>query len=329
MKHLAQHLDRHLNRLLDGAAEMNDEILLDYFRFQYEHCMVYRQYADLLDLRVERAADIPFLPIAFFKTREVYAASTPPQAIFTSSGTAGTVPSRHLVADLGIYERSYRSCFRRFFGSPPQRVIAALLPSYLERGGSSLVEMARGLAETSGSPRSGFFLNEHRKLRDLLLSLRDTQTPTILLGVGFALLDFAEKYTIDFPDLIVMETGGMKGRREEPTRKELHALIRAGFGTRAVASEYGMTELLSQAYSTDGGLYRTPPWMKIAVRDPRDPFLRAPNGSTGGINVIDLANIYSCSFVETQDLGVARDDGSFEVLGRFDESETRGCSLMI
>jgi hypothetical protein len=320
---------KHLERFFDGTAEMNDEILLDCFRFQYKRCPVYRQYTDLLDLRVERAGDIPFLPIVFFKTREVYAASTPPQAIFTSSGTTDSTPSRHLVADPGIYERSYRSCFRRFFGDPPHRVIAALLPSYLEREGSSLVEMARGLIETSGSPHSGFFLNEHRKLHDLLARIRDTGTPTILLGVGFALLDFAEKYTVDFPDLIVMETGGMKGRREELTRKELHALICAGFGTRTVASEYGMTELLSQAYSTGEGLYRTPPWMKIVIRDLRNPFRRAPNGTTGGINVIDLANIYSCPFIETQDLGVVHDDGSFEVLGRFDESEMRGCSLMI
>ena len=320
---------KHLERLLNGTAEMNDEILLDYFRFQYERCPVYRRYTDLLDRRVERAEDIPFLPIVFFKTREVYAASAAPETVFTSSGTSGDTPSRHLVADLGVYERSYRSCFRRFFGNPPHRVIAALLPSYLEREGSSLVEMVRGLIATSGSPHSGFFLNEHRKLHNLLVHLKESGIPTILIGVGFALLDFAEKYTVDFPDLIVMETGGMKGRREEPTREELHARIRAGFGTRVVTSEYGMTELLSQAYSTDGGLYRTPPWMKIVVRDPRDPFLRATNGTTGGINVIDLANVYSCSFIETQDLGVAHDDGSFEVLGRFDESETRGCSLMI
>jgi hypothetical protein len=317
-----------IDNIINPNARINENIILDYFNFQFANCDIYRKYVELLELHVSSTDDIPFLPIKFFKTKKVYASNYEPETVFTSSGTTGADVSKHFVADANIYKQSYTAGFRYFFGDISGKAVLALLPSYLERQGSSLITMVQGLIEDSGNPLSGFFLNNHKELFDTLLVLKRKKVPALLIGVSFALLDFLEKFNIDFPELTVMETGGMKGRREEITRDELHSIIRSGFGIDNVCSEYGMTELLSQAYSRGKGIYNTPPWMKIIIRDPKDPFRKMPNGTPGGVNIIDLANIYSCSFIETQDLGIIHNDGSFEIIGRFDESDIRGCNLM-
>jgi hypothetical protein len=311
-----------------NVSRIDDKLILECFKFQFANCTVFRQYVELLGVNVSSVEDIPFLPVRFFKTKKVYASNSEPETVFTSSGTSGTEVSRHYIADVSVYKLSYTSGFRYFFGDISGYAVLALLPSYLERQGSSLITMVQGLIEDSGNPLSGFFLDNHRKLYNTLQVLKKSKQPTLLIGVSFALLDFLEKFTINFPELMVMETGGMKGRREEITRNELHSIICSGFGVDRVFSEYGMTELLSQAYSKGKGIYRTPPWMKTVIRDPKDPFRRVPDETIGGVNIIDLANIYSCSFIETQDLGLIRSDGSFEITGRFDESEIRGCNLM-
>jgi hypothetical protein len=317
-----------IDNIINPNISINENILLDYFNFQFANCDIYRKYVELLDVHVSSADDIPFLPIRFFKTKKVYSSDNAPDTVFTSSGTTGTDVSKHFVADVNIYKQSYTAGFRYFFGDISGKAVLALLPSYLERTGSSLITMVQGLIESSGNPVSGFFLNNHKELFDTLQLLKRDKVPALLIGVSFALLDFLEKYNIDFPELTVMETGGMKGRREEITRDELHSIIRSGFGIDKVCSEYGMTELLSQAYSKGQGIYNTPPWMKIIIRDPKDPFRKMPDETTGGVNIIDLANRYSCSFIETQDLGIMHNDGSFEITGRFDESDIRGCNLM-
>jgi phenylacetate-coenzyme A ligase PaaK-like adenylate-forming protein len=307
------------------------QFVLDCFKFQFDNCPVYRQYVELLGVKassVESVEDIPFLPVRFFKTKKVYASAREPDVIFTSSGTSGTEVSRHFVADANVYKLSYTAGFRCFFGDISGYAVLALLPSYLERQGSSLITMVQGLIDDSGHPLSGFFLHNHNELYNTLLHLKKNGQKTLLIGVSFALLDFVEKYSINFPDLMVMETGGMKGRREEITRDELHSAICSGFGVDRVFSEYGMTELLSQAYSKGKGIYSTPPWMKIIIRDPKNPFRRVPDETTGAVNIIDLANRFSCSFIETQDLGIMHSGGSFEIIGRFDESDIRGCNLM-
>jgi hypothetical protein len=317
------------NIINPNILRIDDRLILDCFKFQFANCPVYRQYVELLGVEVSSVEQIPFLPVRFFKTKKVYASNREPEAVFTSSGTGGMESSRHFVADASVYKRSYTLGFRYFFGDISGYAVLALLPSYLERQGSSLITMAQGLIEDSGNPLSGFFLNNHSELYNTLLVLKKNRQPTLLIGVSFALLDFLEKFAVDFPELMVMETGGMKGRREEITREELHSLICLGFGVDRVYSEYGMTELLSQAYSKGKGIYRTPPWMQIVIRDPKDPFRKAPVETVGGVNIIDLANIYSCSFIETQDLGLKHDDESFEVTGRFDESDVRGCNLLL
>lgn len=318
-----------INKIINQYSFIDDDLILEYFDFQYKNCDIYRKYTDMLGIKVKSVNDIPFLPIHFFKTKKIYASNLEPEVIFTSSGTTGQETSKHYVADNDIYTLSYMNGFRYFFGEVSDYTILALLPSYLERQGSSLITMAEGLISASGSEFSGFFLNNHDDLYTTLQILKEKQKKTILIGVSFALLDFSEKYNIDFPELIVMETGGMKGRREEITRNELHYAICKGFGVKTVYSEYGMTELLSQAYSKGNGIYHAPQWLKIIIRDPKDPFKRVPYGTAGGINIIDLANLYSCSFIETQDLGIMHPDGGFEVIGRFDESDIRGCNLMI
>jgi hypothetical protein len=316
------------NIINSGIEKIDDSVIFDCFRFQFDNCAVFRKYVELLGVEVSSVEDIPFLPVRFFKTKKVYASRREPDIVFTSSGTSGMDVSRHYVADANIYRISYSAGFRYFFGDVSKYAVLALLPSYLERQGSSLITMVQGLIDDSGNPLSGFFLNNHKELFDTLQTLKKNKTPTLLIGVSFALLDFVEKFSVDFPELTVMETGGMKGRREEITRDELHSIICSGFGVDRVFSEYGMTELLSQAYSMGKGIYRTPPWMKIIIRDPKDPFRKMPEKTVGGVNIIDLANIYSCSFIETQDLGLIHPDGSFEIIGRFDESDIRGCNLM-
>lgn len=309
-----------------------EELALKIFREQAENCEVYRDFVKNLGITksdVRSINDIPFLPIEFFKTREIITGYGVPEEVFTSSGTTGMAQSKHPVLDVGIYLQSFRKAFEIFYGDITKYAVLALLPSYSEREGSSLIYMVDDLIRSATNEQSGYFLYDHEKLRKKLDDLKSSNTPVILIGVTYALLDFAESHSIDFPQLIVMETGGMKGKRREMVRTELHETLCAGFGVPLIHSEYGMTELLSQAYSKGAGIFHCPPWMKVLIRDTNDPLeILGPN-RTGGINVIDLANINSCSFVATQDLGKASSDGTFEVLGRFDNSDIRGCNLLI
>lgn len=308
-----------------------EEMALHVFNFQFEEAEVYREFCTALKrtpATVHRLADVPFLPVEFFKTHRVIAKSKQAAEVFESSGTTGSVPSKHYVADRELYEQSFVQCFEHFYGAANDYVILALLPSYLERENSSLVYMANQLIALTGKVDSGFFLNEYEKLHALLLALKIRKQKTVLLGVTFALLDFAEKYRLSFPELTVMETGGMKGRREELTRAEVHEKLCRAFNVKHIHSEYGMTELLSQAYSKGDGVFRTPPWMKILLRDVTDP-LSIEGRSSGAVNVIDLANLYSCSFIATSDMGKLNTDGSFEISGRLDNAEVRGCNLMV
>ncbi len=308
------------------------ETALQLFRLQAVQNPVYRTYLSHLGVnpgKIRTIEEIPFLPIRFFRSHTVAVTEGPFEAVFTSSGTTGSIPSRHPVADLSLYRESFLNAFSLFYGDPARYCILALLPSYLERQGSSLVYMFDHLIRLSGHPKSGFYLHDHERLYDTLRNLAAAKQKTLLFGVSFALLDFAEEYELPEMDLTVMETGGMKGRRREMVREELHARLQASLHVPAIHSEYGMTELLSQAYSQGKGLFRTPSWMRILIRDSYDPLSLLPTGRTGGINIIDLANIYSCAFIETQDLGRLLPDGAFTVEGRFDHSELRGCNLMV
>jgi len=306
---------------------------LEVFHFQALHVPVYRDY--LAALRkdpdsVKEIEQIPFLPIEFFKSHAVLEEGLKAELVFDSSGTTGTEPSRHHVADAGLYRESFLRTFNAFYGSPEKLCILALLPSYLERETSSLVYMMDHLIRWSKHPDSGFYLDNLGDLSAILQKRNNDQQATLLVGVSFALLDLAEQHPMEFwSNISLMETGGMKGRRKEMVRSELHEQLQAAFDLRTIHSEYGMTELLSQAYSAGEGLFHAPPWMKILVRDPNDPLTLAPEGQSGGLNIIDLANIHSCSFVATGDLGKVYEDGSFEVLGRYDHSDIRGCNLLL
>jgi phenylacetate-coenzyme A ligase PaaK-like adenylate-forming protein len=309
-----------------------NSMALQVFRHQAKHCAVYRDFLQGLKTKIDvitNISQIPFLPIEFFKSHRVVSSGSPEQVTFTSSGTTGIITSRHFVTDVTWYTESFRKAFQLFYGDITNYTVLALLPSYLEREGSSLIYMADDLIKQSNDADSGFFLYNHEELYRQLIKQQLTKKPTLLIGVTFALLDFIEQYQFNFPELIVMETGGMKGRRKEMIREELHDTLCAGFGVDMIHSEYGMTELLSQAYSKGNGIFECPPWMKIITRDTNDPITPLSNGQTGGINIIDLANINSCSFIATQDLGRVQPDGSFEVLGRFDNSDIRGCNLLI
>jgi len=304
---------------------------LEIFRFQYDRNPVYKRFCDLTDRppqSVKRIEDIPFLPVEFFKYFPVVSAPPPYDAVFESSGTTGMQRSRHYVKDLQIYRQSYATVFEMFYGPPSDWVILALLPSYLERNNSSLIHMMRDLVSRA-RPGSGFYLYNYDALYRRLQQSMDSGEKILLFGVSFALWDFAERYRPRLSNTVVMETGGMKGRKREPVREELHALLKEYFGISSVHSEYGMTELLSQAYSYGEGLFSSPPWMRVLIRDTEDPFDFTGPGKTGGINIIDLANVYSCSFLATRDLGKMHSDGRFEILGRFDNSDIRGCNLLL
>jgi hypothetical protein len=301
------------------------------YRFQLENNRVYREYQSLLPGKLQHPQGLttfPFLPINFFKSKRVVAFEGKEEMIFTSSGTTGMSTSKHFVKSLELYESSFLSAFRQFYGDASQYAFLCLLPSYMEREGSSLIYMAERLVKDSGNPDCGFFLNAGKELRDVLNRREMEGKPSFLLGVTFALLDFAEVYPMPLRQTIVMETGGMKGRKKEITRGEVHEQLTAAFDLSSVHSEYGMTELLSQAYSKGNGIFKAPPWMKLLVRDEDDPFTMRESG-TGLLCVVDLANLFSCSFIETSDLGTVYEDGSFEVLGRIDNSDIRGCSLLI
>lgn len=309
-----------------------ESLALEIFKFQFKNNRIYNSFCNHLSIneaKVNNLQDIPFLPISFFKSKQVLATTDKIDTVFTSSGTTGDLTSQHFVTDISIYEKSYLKAFDLFYGSLEDYCILALLPSYLEREGSSLIYMTQDFIKKSNHSKSGFYLNDTNKLIETLTELERKQTKTLLIGVSFALLDLAESHSFDLKNTVVMETGGMKGRRKELIRSELHQILQTSFGISRVHSEYGMTELLSQAYSAGDSRFNCPPWMKIITRDTEDPLCLQSHDKTGGINVIDLANINSCSFIATQDLGKTYEDGSFEVLGRFDNSDIRGCNLMV
>lgn len=320
------------NIFLDLSAEDFLEKSLAVFRFQAENNPVYKEYLNGIGCdinRVDSLEKIPFLPISFFKTHKVIADKNEPKKIFLSSRTTGNVPSKHFVTDISVYEMAFRKGFEHFFGNIQDYTILALLPSYLEQENSSLVYMISDLIKQTNKKDSGFYLHNFDTLITKLTELDAKGEKVLLLGVTYALLDLLEIQNFQLENTLVMETGGMKGRRKELIKSELHEVLKNGFGVNSIYSEYGMTELLSQAYSTGNTLFETPPWMKILIREVTDPFTLLPKEKSGGINIIDLANINSCSFIATQDLGKLHEDGNFEILGRFDNADIRGCNLML
>ena len=327
------HTFKSFTQILSTVNEGNfTNIALDVFRRQSVQNKLYAEFINHLGVdpfRVESLSEIPFLPISFFKTHVIRTGDWQPQVTYTSSGTTGMVTSRHDVQDEKFYLAHATNIFTRFFGPVSHYHFLALLPSYLEREGSSLIAMANHFIQQSGSPHSGFYLNNYDDLAAKISLLRHSGKKVFLLGVSFALLDLAEKYAPDLSTCIVMETGGMKGRRAELTREEMHTFLKQKFNVTEIHSEYGMTELLSQAYSFGNGVFECPDTLKIQIRDINDPLSRKENGKTGGINVIDLANFHSCAFIETQDLGRVHQNGSFEILGRIDNSDARGCNLLV
>jgi phenylacetate-coenzyme A ligase PaaK-like adenylate-forming protein len=325
------------NRIFNLASHSDDsefnELAMDVFHFQAIHTKVYHDYLSNLQVDVDLIkyyTQVPFLPIEFFKSQQVVCGVADPNSVcFSSSGTTGQITSKHFVKDISVYETSFQKGFEQFYGKPSDYCILALLPNYLERSGSSLVYMFDQLIKLSQHTQSGFYLNNLDDLVITINTLKKSGQKTILLGVTYALLDLAEMEVELSDKFIVMETGGMKGKRKELLKEELHGILKEKLKVSAIHSEYGMTELLSQAYSQKDGLFECPPWMKILIRDVNDPFSYVKSNKGGGINIIDLANFNSCSFIETKDLG-RRDEGShFQILGRFDNSDIRGCNLMI
>ena len=304
---------------------------LNVFKFQFENNPVYRSFCDLLNIHpsdIKEIENIPFLPIQFFKSHKVLSQQNSILKTFTSSATTGSVTSKHYITDLEIYKQSFRKGFKLFYGDIEDYVVLALLPSYLEREGSSLIYMVEDLILQSNHKDSGFYLHNLSELKEKLIALDAEGKKVLLIGVSFALLDLVEKFQFHLKNTIVMETGGMKGKRKELIREELHNILKQGFGVNKIHSEYGMTELLSQAYSYGNGIFKCPNWMRILTRDTEDALTIQNKGKTGGINVIDLANINSCAFIATQDLGKVYPNGTFEIIGRFDNSDIRGCNLM-
>lgn len=305
------------------------EIALSVFSAQFESNPVYAAFCNALrrtPASVSDLTEIPFLPISAFKTHDVCSGSFIPEAVFESSGTTGMQTSRHLVKDLNLYEKSFLTAFHQRYGAVADLCILGLLPSYLERGQSSLVYMVDQLVKRSGQAESGFYLYDHAKLAETLRHLESKGQKTILFGVSYALLDFAEQHSISLQHTVVVETGGMKGRRREMAKEEMYDTLRTAFSTSDIHAEYGMTELMSQAYAING-LYQSPPWMKVMLREETDPL--SYTQKTGAVNIIDLANLYSCSFIATDDRGRLHSDGGFEILGRLDHSDIRGCSQLI
>ncbi len=317
--------------IFNGLPGQFNERALEIFRFQYLGNTLYRDFANQFaasPASVKELKQIPFLPVSFFKTDIVTTGEFSPEIIFESSGTTGQTPARHFVKHLDIYRESFVKGFEFFYGRLEDYCVLGLLPAYLERTGSSLVYMVEQWMRISQHPENGFYLYDFEKLRDVLTKLESRKQRTILIGVSFGLLDFAEQYSMQLSNTIVMETGGMKGRREEITREELHEMLKKKLGVSRIHSEYGMTELLSQAYSMGEGKYQPVPWMKMMLRDEDDPLTLRHSGE-GLLNIIDLANRHSCSFISTDDVAKISGDGSFEILGRMDNSDVRGCSLMV
>ncbi len=318
--------------IFNAGTNEFQRLALQLYGFQARENQVYNEFLQILDIdqqAVNGIEGIPFLPVELFKTRKIVSGNLDVELFFESSGTSGQQTSKHFVYDTEIYKTSIVKTFEAAFGPTEHYCLLFLFPSYLERKHASLVYMCETLMQNGCKAGSGFYLNEQEKLHDQLLNNESNHIPTLLMGVSFALLDFAEKFPMQLNHTILMETGGMKGRRAELTREELHTILKEAFQLPVVHSEYGMTELFSMAYSKENGKFFTPPWMKILIRDPEDPFTILKTGKTGCINVIDLANIYSCAFIATQDLGKLNPDGSFEVLGRYDNSDIRGCNLIM
>ncbi len=326
------------NKIFDASFYNFDRMALDLFHFQYQHNIIYSQYVNSIHLdpeKVDSITKIPFLPIQLFKTTAIKTTEFIPEIIFESSGTTQNGISHHYVKNLELYTKCFTKCFELFYGPENEWCILALLPSYMERKNSSLITMAEELIKRSSHSLSGFYLNDHEKLYHTLLHNEILQQPTLLLGVTFALLDFTENYTMHLSNTVIMESGGMKGRREEVTREELHEKLIKKLGVSQIHSEYGMTELLSQSYSRGNGIFKCPPWMRVLLRSEDDPFsiqtsiLTTKKTETGIINIIDLANIYSCAFIATDDIGKLYHNGCFEVSGRCDNSDIRGCTLLL
>jgi len=335
--------DQWNNKIFSAGPGNFERLCLDLFHFQYSNNKVYKAYTDALKISVDDVktlSRIPFLPIGIFKSHRVKTTEFEPELVFESSGTTRSVNSHHFIKDIELYRQSFSKGFELFYGFPGNWCIIALLPSYLERKNSSLVFMADELIRRSQHLHSGFYLHEHQKLYHTLRQVETQKQKTLFMGVSFALLDFAQQFSLPLKHTVIMETGGMKGRKAEMVREELHSVLKDRFEVDAIHSEYGMTELLSQAYSKKDGIFQTPPWMKVLIRDEEDPLdVIIPGGApdapkysrltaTGAINIIDLANVYSCAFIGTDDAGKLHPDGSFEVLGRIDDSDIRGCSLM-
>jgi hypothetical protein len=323
------------NRIFSCNDDDFNQLAIEIFQFQYHFNTVYRSYCDALGINpaeIKKISTIPFLPIQFYKTKEIVSTSFIHETIFESSGTTGSIKSRHVIKDVKIYAESFLKNFELFYGAPENYCIIGLLPSYLERENSSLVYMVNRLIENSRHHKSGFYLNDFNKLQETLLENEYHQQQTLLIGVSFALLDFAEQYPMQLKHTIVMETGGMKGRKKEMIRSAFHEILQSKLGMENIHSEYGMTELLSQAYSKKDGLFSSPPWMKVLIRAEDDPFdvnyINEKKILSGAVNIIDLANLYSCSFIATDDCGKLHPNGSFEITGRLDNSDIRGCSLM-
>ena len=315
-----------------GSQPAFEMLALKTFNFQYENNTVYRSFCDLINCNpaeVKAVKDIPYLPISFFKSKKVCCFESDNTSFFSSSTTAGGSPSKHYYHELKDYQISFRKGFEHFFGAIEDFTVLALLPSYMERSGSSLIYMADDMIRKSQKTESGFYLNQWESLKNIIMQQEKKEQKTLLLGVSFALLDLVEQYSFDLEHTWIMETGGMKGRRKEVTREALHSQLKKGFGVPKIYSEYGMTELFSQAYSIGEGIFECPPWMRVAARENQDPFNLLPWGQSGGLNIIDLANRDSCAFIATDDLARVHSDKRFEVLGRLDASEIRGCNLMV
>ena len=324
-------MDKIIDKIFDIKSEENfKNICFEIFNFQMDYNPIYSAYSEIIlkGKDPNKLADIPFLPISFFKEEQIICQGQKIEEIFLSSGTSGN-QSKHLVSDLSIYKKSFRKAFELFYGDIKDYCILSLLPNYREREGSSLIYMVDNLIKNSQHIESGFYLNDYKKLSQILRKLEKEKKKTILFGVSYALLDLAEQFPQKLNSTIIIETGGTKGKRKEYLKEELHKILKNSFNLSTIHSEYGMTELLSQSYSKVNGIFKSPPWKKIFIRDVNDPLSFVEKEKTGGINVIDLANLYSCPFIATQDLGKLYEDGSFSVLGRFDNSDVRGCNLLI
>ena len=324
-----------MNKIIDKIFNIKSEedfkkICFEIFKYQVDYNPIYSSYCEIIlkGKNPNKITDIPFLPISFFKEEQIICQGQKIEEIFLSSGTTGN-QSKHLVSDLSIYKKSFRKSFELFYGDITDYCILSLLPNYREREGSSLIYMVDDLIKNSKHPDSGFYLNDHKKLTQTLIDLENKNQKTILFGVSYALLDLAVQFPQKLNNTIIIETGGTKGNRKEILKEELHESLKSCFKTKTIHSEYGMTELLSQSYSKGNGIFKSPPWKKVLIRDINDPLSFVDNNITGGINIIDLGNIYSCPFIATQDLGKKYNDDSFSIIGRYDNSDVRGCNLLV